>query len=280
MTNIIGLNELAAEIEHGELVFPTHSHVALQVRMALDDPEIHLEKAATLVQAEPMLAAKVVGFANCTAFNSSGRAVSDVRTAVMRLGMTMVRGLSTALVLRQFSARQSPAHQKLAEQLWEHSAHVAALCHVLARRVCRQNPDVAMFAGIVHEIGGFYLISRASDCPALFAYGMDEAWRMGGEARISKAVLRVLAVPPEIASAVQSLWQGNANLPPKNLTDTLYLANCLTPIANPLQPVSAEMERLATVALSTQVIGDQTLASILEESTDELSALADSLSFS
>jgi len=47
--------------------------------MALDDLEIHLEKVATLVQAEPMLAAKVVGFANSAVFSSSGRAISTFR---------------------------------------------------------------------------------------------------------------------------------------------------------------------------------------------------------
>ena len=38
---------------------------------------------------------------------------------------------------------------------------------VLARRVTRQNPDAAFFAGIVHEVGSFYLISRAADFPGL-----------------------------------------------------------------------------------------------------------------
>ncbi|HEX6733230.1 MAG TPA: HDOD domain-containing protein [Azonexus sp.] len=273
------LRQLAWTAEHGELIFSTHAQVALQVRMALDNSEIHLEKAAHLVHAEPMLAAKVVGLANSVTYNRSGRPISDVRSAVIRLGLPLVRALSTALIMCQFATEQSAEQASLSARLWEHSSHVAALCHVLARRVCQQNPETAMFAGIVHEVGGFYLISRATDYPGLLGDGFEEAWHSGGEAQIGQAVLRGLAVPEDIAGAVRAQWAGQFAIPPVNLADTLYLANCLTPIANPLHPPSAEMERSAMLALSTQVLADRTLAEILEESGEELNSLVASLSF-
>lgn len=273
------IRKLVAEAENGELVFSTHAHVALQVRMALDDPEIHLDKAAKVVQADPMLAAKVVGLANSVAFNRSGNPISEVRTAVMRLGVNLIRGLSTALIMRQFSATPSAAHQALAARLWEHSAHVAALSYVLARRMGQQNSDMAMFAGMVHEIGGFYLISRATAYPDLIAEGVSEAWQAGGEAQVGAAVLRALVVPGEIASALRALWQGNVTLPPRCLADTLFLANCLTPILNPLQPATSEIERVEMLALATQAMADQGLAAVLEESGEELNSVMVSLNF-
>lgn len=271
------IRRLAAETQNGELVFSTHAQVVLQVRMALDDPEIHMDKVARLVQAEPMLAARVVGMANSVTYNRNGSSISDVRTAVMRLGLPLIRGLSTALIVRQLASAQSEAQDALAARLWEHSTHVAALCQILARRVARLNPEMALFAGIVHEVGGFYLISRAGDYPELLGDGIDKAWRDGGEAEIGLYVLRALAVPDEIATAVRTQWLGSFTIPPKTLSDTLYLANCLTPIANPLHPKSADMERNALLALSTQVMDGHSLAEILEESGEELEALARSL---
>ena len=44
---------------------------------------------------------------------------------------------------------------------------MAALAHVLSRRVSHVDAETAMFAGIVHEVGGFYLLSRAEEFPAL-----------------------------------------------------------------------------------------------------------------
>lgn len=273
------LRKLASEVEHNELVFPTHAHIALQVRMALDNPDIHLDKAAKVVQAEPLLAARVVALANSVAFNRSGNPISEVRSAVTRLGINLIRALSTALIMRQISASSSAAHEALATRLWEHSSHVAALCYVLARRISLQNPDKAMFAGIVHEVGSFYLISRATAYPGLIDQGVDESWRTGGEAQVADAVLRALAVPEDIATAVKALWQGSVTLPPKSLADTLFLANCLTPIANPLELATSDAYHAEMLALIAQVMADKALASILEESGEELETIAASLRF-
>ena len=273
------LRQLANEVEHNELVFSTHAHIALQVRMALDNPDIHVDKAAKVVQAEPLLAARVVALANSVAFNRSGNPISDVRSAVTRLGINLIRALSTALIMRQISASPSAAHEALATRLWEHSSHVAALSYVLARRISHQNPDKAMFAGIVHEVGSFYLISRANAYPGLIDEGVDESWRTGGEAQVADAVLRALAVPEDIATAVKALWQGSVTLPPKSLADTLFLANCLTPIANPLELATSDTDHAEMLALIAQVMADKALASVLEESGEELDTIAASLRF-
>lgn len=271
------LHKLVAEVRQGEVVFSTHAHVALQVRMALDDPELELDKASKLIQAEPLLAARVVALANSVAFNRSGTPVADIRTAVTRLGINMVRALSTGLILRQISTAPSAAHQALATRLWEHSAHVAALCYVLARRVSRQNPEMAMFAGMIHEVGGFYLISRAAAYPELIDDGVSDIWARGGEAFVGDAVLRALTIPDHIAQAVQALWQGNVTLPPRNLADTLFLANCLTPIANPLLPELSGRGHSEMLGLAARIMADEALAAILDESGEELNTIATSL---
>jgi HD-like signal output (HDOD) protein len=181
--------------------------------------------------------------------------------------------------MRQISASPSVAHEALATRLWEHSSHVAALCYVLARRISHQNPDKAMFAGIVHEVGSFYLISRASAYPGLIDNGVYEGWRTGGEAKVANAVLRALAVPEDIASVVRALWHGSVTLPPKSLADTLFLANCLTPIASPLESATSDTEHAEMLTLVAQVMADKELASVLEESGEELDTIAASLRF-
>ncbi|HXE40658.1 MAG TPA: HDOD domain-containing protein, partial [Azonexus sp.] len=153
------LDAIAADAARGEMVFPTHTEIALRVQRALDDPDCSIDQLSKLIAAEPMLSARVVGIANSVAYNPSGRAMSDVRSAVSRLGFNTLRTLVTAVIVRQMQGMsQSPEHRQLAGRLWEHTAHVAALARVIARRVTRQDPEAAFFAGIVHEVGGFYLI--------------------------------------------------------------------------------------------------------------------------
>lgn len=271
------LRKLAADAASGDLVFPTHAHVALQIRLALDDPEIHLDKVATLVQGEPLLAAKVVGVANSVVFNRSGQAVADVRVAVRRLGITTIRAMATAVILKQLSATRSAAYEAIATRLWEHSAHVAALSFILAKKVSKQNADKAMFAGIVHDLVYFFLISRTKDHPELVHAGLDEAWLATGEVLVQGAVLKALAIPEEISTAIVGMRTGKISLPPRSLADILVLANCLSPILNPFENASRATQREEILALSTQIIPDRTLTELLDDSAEELTTLMTAL---
>ena len=96
---------IASQVAEGELAFPTGAQVALKVREALDDPDCPVDKAARLIQAEPLLSARVIAIANSIVYNRSGREVTDVRVAVTRLGFSTVRSLVMALVTRQMAGR-------------------------------------------------------------------------------------------------------------------------------------------------------------------------------
>lgn len=267
------IESVVTDIEQGEVSFPTHADVAFRVRLALDDQDIPLGKAAQVIVAEPLLAARVVAVANSVAFNRSGVPVADVRGAVARLGLKFVRGLATAVVMRQMAGSiKSPAYQGLAVRLWEHTVHVAALAHLLATKF-RLPSDVAMFAGIVHEVSGFYLISRTDIRGDLFSDG--NLLTTDAERRIGGAVLAALAVPAEVVSAIEALWQeGPLRFPPENLGDLLRLANQLTPIRSPLQaPLDEGME------LVLDPEGEAQLTEILERSSDELEALTSALRY-
>jgi HD-like signal output (HDOD) protein len=270
------LEEIAASAARGELVFPTHAEMALRVRRALDDPDSSVDKLAKLIQAEPLLAARVVGMANSVTYNRTGRPIVDIRNAITRVGFKTLRALVTAVVVRQMEEMpKTPAHKELAIRLWEHTAHVASLAYVLAKRVTHQDPDTAFFAGIVHEVGGFYLISRAADYPGLFESGIPD-WDGDEEARVGRAVLQVLGVPEPVVKAIEALWEGLLAMPPETLGDTLLLADQLAPVESPLSKV-AGMSREGVGINIDMALDDETLSGILEDAAEEVKSLTSAL---
>ncbi|MDD5177104.1 MAG: HDOD domain-containing protein [Sterolibacterium sp.] len=272
------LKTIAEQAGKGKLKFSANAEIALRISKALDDPACHIDVAARLVQAEPLLAARVVAISNSVVFNRSGREITDVHTAVARLGFRTVRALATALVTRQMAGTPSlQEHQAVVAQLWEHTAHVAALAHVIAHRVTRLDPEAAMFAGIIHEVGGFYLLSRAKDFPALLDGEMTE-WVEEGESEIGRAVLKALAVPSTAVDAIEALWQGYLAMPPASLGDTLLLADWLAPVESPLhqQKIDDSEGRHASIDM---LIGQETLVDILRESAEEVESLSNALRF-
>ncbi|MFZ3001630.1 MAG: HDOD domain-containing protein [Undibacterium umbellatum] len=167
MNKIDALNSIAEQAKRGELIFPTNVAASLKIQQTLDDPECSIETASKLVLNEPFLAARMVAIANSAAYNR-GNDVTNVKAAISRLGFRTLRAVVASLVVRQL-AGTSKNKQLLAmtNKLWEHTAQVAALSRVIARRITKLDPDTAMFAGIVHEVGNFYLLSRVDEFPSL-----------------------------------------------------------------------------------------------------------------
>jgi HD-like signal output (HDOD) protein len=260
---------IAAQAERGEIIFPTSVNAALRLQLALDNPDCHIEDAIKLVLGEPQLAARTVALANSAAFNRNGEAiVTNVRAAVMRIGYRSLQMLVASLVVRQFGSRIiDPELRFKAEQLWEHTAHVAALAQVFARRVTFINPDTALFAAIVHEVGGFYLLSRADEFPGLLDAD-PENWVELCEEVVSREVMRKLAIPETVVTAITSMRNGLLDMPPSTLLDTLLLANQFAPVRSPL--ATKEFNPLPHEETALDFVLDKaTLDSILQESSDE-----------
>jgi HD-like signal output (HDOD) protein len=276
MDRLDALKSIAAQAGRGELAFPTHVDATLKLQRALSDPDCHIEEAARLVQAEPLLAARTVAIANSAAYNRAGNDVTNVRAAVQRVGFRTLGALAASVIVRQLASGVSDPHLRAkADQLWQHSANVAALALVIARRVSHVDPETAMFAGIVHEVGGFYLLSRAGEFPGLLEGGADE-WIEHGQVEIGRGVLLKLGVPGAVMEAIEALWNGMRALPPETLGDTLMLAKDLAPIPSPLleRPGFSPAQASATIDFA---VGDGTLALILQESEEEVRSLVNAL---
>ena len=268
---------IAAQAERGEITFPTSVNAALRLQLALDDPDCHIEDAIKLVLGEPQLAARTVALANSAAFNRNGDApLTNVRAAVMRVGYRSLQTLVASLVVRQFGARiVDPAIRAKAEQLWTHTAHVAALAQVIARRITFVNPDTAMFAAIVHEVGGFYLLSRADEFPGLLDED-PEKWAELCEDVVGREVMKKLSVPESVAEAISGLRNGWLSMPPGSLLDTLILANQFAPVPSPLATLVPDMPKHDDSVLDF-IVDNETLASILQESADEVKSMSAAL---
>lgn len=284
MEKRILLSALADEVERGKLFFPTSATATIRIKEMLEDPDCELDAVTRLIQADPLLSVKIVAVANSVIFNRSGKKITSVSSAVTLLGLRTVRNLAMAVITQQLAGTQSKS--ELVVQLWKHSAHVAALAQVIARKITHQDPDTAMFAGIIHEISWFYLLSREKAYPGLVDGNIANSWvsdddldeedELACEMKISTAILNAFSVPEPVAEAISSLWQGSLAFPPTTLGDTLLLADQLAPVKSPFAPAQTQasdnfltkIDRLAT---------QEALSAILAESEEEVKSLTGAL---
>lgn len=276
MNKLEAYGHIAALAIRGDLVFPTSVNAALRVQLALGDPECPIEEAIRLVLAEPQLAARTVALANSAMFNrTDGPAITNVRAAIMRIGYHNLFALAAAMVVRQFGSKiADPELRVKAEQLWQHSVHVACLARIIARDVTYTNPDTALFAAIVHEVGNFYLLSRADEFPGLLDDDVEK-WGDLCEEMVSREVLRKLAIPEPVSMAVLGIRDGIMKMPPDDLLDTLVMANMYAPVCSPLGAPCVLPDHSDSVL--DFVVDAKTLAEILAESQEELRSMSAAL---
>jgi HD-like signal output (HDOD) protein len=202
---LLFVQSLAAELSSGEVELPGFPEIVARIRQALADENVSAEKVARLVGAEPVIAARLLQMANSAALNPRGKPVVELRSAILRVGLNVVRSTTIAFAVQQL--RKSPllrGLEKPLDLLWERSVLVASLCHVIARRCTRLSPDTALLAGLLQGIGRLYILTRASEHRALFSdvatyQAIERDWHLG----IACALLEHWGIAEEILEAVR-----------------------------------------------------------------------------
>src|SRR6202044_3988282 len=92
---------LAGELSKGNVDLPSFPEIAVRVRRVLSDPKSSVEQVVRVVGSEHALAARLMRIANSASLNRSGKTVTDLRTAVNRLGYNMVRSAAMSFAMNQ-----------------------------------------------------------------------------------------------------------------------------------------------------------------------------------
>lgn len=277
-TNVADFIEaLAREISAKNLIFPTFPDITMRIRAALNNPNISAGKAAKIVGTEPVLSAQLLRLANSAALCSGSRPVADLPTAIKRLGYALVRNVAIALGIRQLAQNNhdSIMHVPL-EELWRHSIQVAALSYVLAKKLTGLNPDTAMLAGLLHDIGMFYILARANKHPELFA---DEATLKNiphqTHAQISPAILESWDIPQDIIAAARDhITYDRIHYAPADLTDVVMVANILAKRGCPGMAGSNEWPTKLPSAFDRLNLDAATCAAVMLKSEEEISLIS------
>lgn len=271
------LEDIAKDLSGSEISFPTFLDITFQVRTALKDPNLNVEQLARLIGAEPLMSTKIIRMSNSVALNPSGREIADVKSAIVRVGMESVRTVSFAVAMEQLlKSKQMHVFEDISKKLWEHTSHVAALCRVLARKIAKINGDEAMFAGLVHDLGVFYLMSRAANFPELVNDKVElHALLVGWHDSIGHALLSALGSPESILVAVQEHETDREITELKSVSDVLYVANKIANRSASWR--DPELDGAVDTSMLDSFFDAETLAEIIAESEEEVQSLKTAL---
>ena len=269
---------LAAELSQGQVELPSVPDIVIRLQQTLSDDNVTNEVVVRVVGSEPMLAGKLLTMANSVALNTSGRKIADLRTAVARVGFNIVRSAALSFAMEQLRKASEFRHlEPQLDALWKNSVQIASMCHVIARRFSSLNGDTALLAGLMHNVGRIYILTRASKYPTLTADPLTfNSIVRDWHANVAKALLENWKVAEEIVEAVAGYEDLDREARgPVTLTDVLSLAMLLERNRN-----GAEMnvpDEGLIKGLKRMQLQVRDCHAVLDESAEEIAALKSAL---
>jgi HD-like signal output (HDOD) protein len=272
------MRKLMREVTLGDIRLPSFPDIAMRVQKVLDDPKASPARVAVVVGSEAALAARILRLANSAFLNPSGEQINDLRVALTRLGVQLVRCTAVSFALQQMKLGASDlALRPQLQELWRSGALVASIAYVLARETRAANPDEALVTGLMHNIGRLYITvcaprgdENAADRDA-FATAVRE-WHP----QIAVSILKHWKFPPTIISAVGSQNSRRRDGRDDSLSDILTAATALVPCVfdrSLLADIAAAVPAFARLKL-----GAEDCTRILAASAEQIRSLRAGLS--
>jgi len=190
--------DIIQALENDTLVLPTLPEIALQVRDIAEDVTSSISDLTTILGRDAALSARMIKVANSPLIRAS-IPVSDLNTAVSRLGIDLTSNLAMGLAMEQMFQATSDIVDKRMRACWSKSVEIAASSQVLARHFTNLQPDQALLAGLTHQIGKLPILAFAENNDSL----LNDSFALG-------KVLTVLH--PSLGSYILKMWDFPADL--------------------------------------------------------------------
>lgn len=271
------VRQLGLDLAKGEFDLPPFPDTALKVQECIRDPDGDVQSLAAIVATEPALAARLMRMANSALMRRGPMEVTDIPTAISRVGMDMVQNAAVSFAAREAfrAAPGSPCIDDL-NRLRRESVQIAAVAYVLSKDVSSiRKPDEAMLAGLLSAVGKYYIFMKASDHPELFAdraslESLVAQWHTG----VARAIVESWNFPESIAQGVDEQEISERDrIPAADLSDILHIA-CRIVRGGP-----GNLEEIGNSdALARMRTNGEKLAQQLHNNKDELQSMVEALS--
>ncbi|MDT8406659.1 MAG: HDOD domain-containing protein [Methylococcales bacterium] len=148
-------------LQRNQIELPRIPDVAIKVRQAAAH-DASVGAIAKIINLDPGLSASLLHIVNSPLYRAV-KPMTRCLDAVNRLGIDATRNLVTSLSLKSLFNHQQPALRQHLQKTWLTSIQTASIAHVLAHNLHMPglDPDEALLAGLLHNIGNLPLLTHA-----------------------------------------------------------------------------------------------------------------------
>ena len=158
--------EFTAAVHRDQIPLPSLPAIATRVRQAVG-ADCGVRELASIVNGDAAIATKVVRAANSPVYRTDAT-ITTVSDAVSRLGVNTTQQLVLSFVMKEIFSTSVDALKTKMRYVWTHTQAMAVGAFVLSREFKVFEPERALLAGLLHDIGAVALIAYAERFPRVW----------------------------------------------------------------------------------------------------------------
>lgn len=145
------------------LSLPSLPQVALKLKQAIEK-DLGIDEAVKIIGIDVSIVAKLIQLANSPIYSPIAP-ITNCHDAVVRIGLNQTRKLVMGISLKQLFYCHNPQLMEKMQRLWKNSLYVSSLSFVLAQENGTVNPEDALLAGLISDIGTIPILHFAEQHP-------------------------------------------------------------------------------------------------------------------
>ncbi|MDP2902728.1 MAG: HDOD domain-containing protein [Methylovulum sp.] len=146
-----------------KLRLPSLPHVAIKLKKAMLN-DIGIKEVVNIIQIDAPIVTRLIQIANSALYVTESD-ITNCHGAVTRLGLDITRNLVTSMGMKQMFHCKNPRLMKIMQTLWKDSLYISSLSYVLAEECSAVNPEDALLAGLICNIGVIPILHFAEEYP-------------------------------------------------------------------------------------------------------------------
>lgn len=149
--------QIYQDMQADKISLPSLPEIALKIQKIYQDDLADINSISEIIILDPSISAKLIKIANSVVYQGEVP-TETLKSAISRLGLTTTYNQVMAYVVNELFKSQSENLKQAMSELWFHSRKVAAISHLLAQKTKTVNPDSALLAGLVHDLGNIVIL--------------------------------------------------------------------------------------------------------------------------
>ncbi|GGY67604.1 hypothetical protein GCM10011613_09660 [Cellvibrio zantedeschiae] len=144
---------------------PSLPIITLEIRKATSNPNVNLNHLSSLITKDPSLTAILMKHASSVFYRSIDKP-KNLQDVINRLGLGAIENLTLSHSIKSLFVLRNHQLKTLYKQAWQRQTLKACMSYHLARTLHFPNPEDAIVASLLSEVGTLALLSALQDYDA------------------------------------------------------------------------------------------------------------------